>query len=91
MRRKGRLACLVDRGFTPGPRTRRLDRTTWPVILRVRGSEQRKDMFGAVRSPTREQAVVSLVKQATAVDNHETWIPTPRVLSHPRHNSSSFA
>jgi len=89
--REGRLARLVDRGFTPRPRTRRLDRTAWPVILRVLGSEQRKDMFGAVRSPAREQVVVSLVKQAATVDSHEAWIPTPRVRNHPRRSSSSSA
>ena len=48
-------------------------------------------MFGAVRSPTRKQAVSGHIEQAAAVDSHEAWIPTSRVLDHPRHNSFSSA
>src|SRR3972149_2555522 len=82
MGREGRLARLADGGFTARPRTCRLDRSAWSVILRILDGEQGQDMFRAVRSPAREQAVAPSIEQTTAADGHETRIPGSRVLNH---------
>jgi hypothetical protein len=61
----------------------RADCPAWSVVLRILGSEQRQDVFRAVRRPAREQTMARHIEQATPVDGDETWIPTPRVLNHP--------
>jgi hypothetical protein len=84
-------ARLPDGGSAARPRTRRLDGSAWPVILRIPGGEQRKDMFRAIRGPAREQAVPEHIEQAAAAESHETGIPTPLVLNHRHQDSFSSA
>jgi hypothetical protein len=85
---EGRFPSLGHGCFAARPSPCRFDCPSRSVILRILGGEQRKNMFGAVRRPAREQAVARHVKQAAAMGSYETWIPSTHILSHLRRTPS---
>jgi hypothetical protein len=78
----------LNRGFPRGahadlatrPRTRRLDRPLWPIILGCALGKERQDVLGARGCPFCQQMVARQVEQTAAMDRYETWISRHDIL-----------